>query len=823
MSQIIKSTSLFYDAFTEMPGGGLAYLNGNIIDRIKRITNIEFFRGLENITVNFSNNDDGAGVMIMSNPYDNRSFSHEGFSVGCSITLTDADTNSSVFTITEISEDGKSITVDDGFSFVGNIDSANCFDTTAITAIDYYYNLIANTDVTNFTSIVDPASQQKFSINGISCTDSTPRAFSIGTKSYAWVTEKITDADAGTTNAVSIKGTGLVDFKQSFEITQFFTVTPFYLVSQLDDFKNIISPSYFPMKFVCRVDGKYLSGNPVPDMSIIDNGINGVGSWYDEAALGSLGEYSFTSIVYLDNETSESLSKLDVNKNCKVEITINSRNGKFANGGSDEDGTMMIIGFNSCPSDETEYQNTPTTQRENFFQDSCTNFMGDSPLNGLQFGTGYQSITDCYITYVSPNSALVTFVFTAGYAFKNYWQSKENGDRYYAINVITQDVLLASTRATDRMTVLCGFDSADYETKTTNLFDFTSTGLEAFKYPDLGNYPLGSIEGFQGDPFYVRMPFRILQHFGAPDVCKIKNIIWQVVGEKTGADDFVFEQKIIDYSNSKKLLNVQVLDYFDSRGFITYDGDPCNEVVVISDSANDTSTQSAFIANYGLILRYESWVNALQQFQFTGTEISVPDISKDIHSIIQDWTSYNDIESWNLFLRFTISIQSLVNNSINNYQTQIPLIVSESNQVIWSGSTESSTSIMSYWNQDESEQIDSIVINGISVVRYTLTGDFPLGAEEQYYGNLFATNEGGSIFSRRLASSELPSESDSPFSPTEPDLIADFSWAFGNCRINVYTGIKIVIDAYFDSTIYGLSVPKIDVRGRVGVFKPITS
>ena len=67
-----------------------------------------------------------------------------------------------------------------------------------------------------------------------------------------------------------------------------------------------------------------------------------------------------------------------------------------------------------------------------------------------------------------------------------------------------------------------------------------------------------------------------------------------------------------------------------------------------------------------------------------------------------------------------------------------------------------------------------------------------------------------------FASSEIVSESDSPFSPTAADAGADSSYANGGIRINIYNGIKVILEAYFDSTIYGNDISELNIYTRMG-------
>lgn len=835
----------FYDSFTDVSGGGTEYLPGNVNDRIKRIVDVSFAWNMTDCSIVF---DFSAQTATMENYYDNRNFLTQGFSVGDNVEITGTVGNNKPVTISAISEDGRTVTFYDSIA-PESCRSANFYGTTPITEIDYLYNVIPNESqnglrvqaVTNigatlrngsmFVSQVDPDTEQRFTATGLDANDtSTTVNFQVATKSIAWFTETISNSVTNETEDVTIIGTGISDYVQSFRIIQWFTVDPNWLVTQLPNFTNRIAPDWYlrgnSLMHVFRVDAKYISGSAVPNQSVLDSGTNGNGSWFDMAKLGTRGEYYVDSISYIDNDTSEVLTALDLARDCKVQVTVKSRSGKFVSNGSDAGSTPFILGFNTCPSVESEYQNTETTYRENFFQDSVSNYVGDDDKNGENFGNSRQAITDCYATLTNSSTIVVNFIFVAGTLLKSYWEGKEDSDRNYEINIITQYFSITSTKASDRMTLLADFNSALWNREDTTLFEFVGTGIQAFKFPDISEEPSASIEGFQGDPFYGQLKFRIKQYDGADEVCKVRKATWTIVVNKTGSPEFTLEQKIIDFSTAKFLNQVQQLLYSDTRGFISYEGDPFNEVSFVRDPSNDIGARgvSAFIANYGLILRYEFWQNALAQYSFAGSNITIPAIAENIDDITQDWSSYDDIEDWNIFLKFEISILNTVTNAVQNYYTSIPIIVKKADQIIWSGATGALTQVNEYWNTQETEEIDSIVgDSGITLCRSTTNGDFPLDAGESYYGQIFATVENTTIFTRRFASTEISSEEDSPFSAPDVDPDADFSWANGGVRINVFTGVKIVIESYFDTSIYPAQVTAIDIRMRIGAYKPVTS
>lgn len=827
MSGKVLNTSLFYDAFTGDAGGGSPYLNGNYTDRMKRVINIEYSWDLKKADLLF---DAATKTITMQNQYDRRTFKGQEFSAKDLIAVVDSELNDGDFTITDISEDGKVITVSETIvDESSKADSVSVYGKTPITSIKLFYNLISNNTPEDYISLVDPFSKQNFFANNLDCEDDSTVDMQIGTKSFAWVTNKITDSVTDSTDEVTIHGTGLTNYVQSFQIIQYFKVVPIFLNSQEINFTEtpIVPPDYYfagnSLKYICRIEAKYISGNPVSDHTAIDNGINGTGTWANQAALGTKGEYSVTSITYSDNDTSESLTALDLNRNCLVTIIVNSRSGKFVTSGSDENSTQFILEFNTSPSQESEYQDTDTTMLDNLFADSCTNFLDSISENGEQFATTRQSITACKCDYMSATSSRITFIFSAGSLLKSYWKAKEDSDRKYEIRIITQDINIDTTIGHDRMTLLADFNSALWNRIDKTLFSLTGTGLQGYKYPDLGLLPRGSLNGFQGEAFFIDIGFKIKQHnsIANTDICTVNNITWQVVGSKTGQVDFVFERKIIDFSNAKKVLFVQDLHFSDNRGFVSYSGDPCNIVAVTRDEFNDTSTYTAWLAYYGLILRYEVWVSALEQYYSSDTSIS--DISKFIDEITQDWSSYNNAQGWNLKLIFSIQITNTDIGSINNYTTSIPIVVKKDNTIQWSGSSGALTETIQYFSEDGLIEIFSIDRTGITLIRTTLTGNFPFSDDEQYYGIMTATIDEGTIFERRLASSELDSETDSPFSPTDADESADFTWANGGCRINIFSGVKIIIESYFDSSNYNHMIKNINIQSVIGVTPIINS
>lgn len=805
MSVTILSTGLFYDEFTGSGGGGSPYQNGNVTRRMKRV--IDFYVGWSMTGARFVFNN-LASTITIQNSIDSRSFITQGFKTGDSITVNGTVSNNTTFVISSVFD---RYIVTNVAPTNETCDNGNIYGDTPITSLDYLFNNLPNGSSENYISLIDPASQQKFFANGLDATDvTTTLNMRVATKSFAWVTNIITNALTGETSEVTLQGKGVSNHQQKFQLVQYFYV-PIYLPAQFNNFRNNIIPNHYnagnSLQFIFRLNAKFIANTPYADHTGAELNVKGTGSWFDEGALGSRPEYYISSVVYSNNITTSPMPRLDVGVETKVVLTINSRSAKFTNS------TKMIAGFTLCPSSESDFQNTQTAWKQNFNIDRVLATLTSGITAGEQNGTVYQALKTCNFTKTSSSVAIATIIFSAGSTLASFWKAKPDNDRYYKIWIDTQDVAITTTVGTDAVT--CGYDfqSADYDKTDSSLFAFSKTGLFAFPYPDLGTYGFGSANGFEGDPFLIQIPFRIKQHLGA--VGGIANYLkFQVAAIKTGKSDFILEQKIIDLSINKKLLQVQQLQYSDVRGFISYDGDPLNSIEIIRDASSDTGSMSGFIAQYGLVLRYESWISAIEQYQILGAN-GVPDIALDIDQITHQWSNYNNVQGWNLVFRIYFSMNGNDGNE-NIFTTSIPITVAVSNQAIWSGSSGVDIALK-YYDQNETEELKAIVKTGITKIRATYNGNFPPGSlASGYYGWMFSNLDTGGIYDRRFASSEIPSESDSPFSPTAADVNADSSYANGGIRINIYNSIKVVLETYFDSTIYGNDVSELNIFTRMG-------
>jgi hypothetical protein len=807
MATIITS-KLFYDAFTDIGGGGVSWLNMNVCDRVKVIIEGYVEWNLKNVRVQFTAVDNTIEIV---NELDQRTWSGQEFKIGDTVTIVGTSSNDGDVTITAISVDDRTITVAEALTteFSGD---ATFHGVTAITSFDFYYNLITNQGVEDYQSFIDEGTIQRFRVTGFDASDTLHYLnFTIPTKSIGWSSNTITDALINETDEVQIIGAGISDYKQYFTITQEFDVAPYYLLGQVGNFQNEVPPNYYrfgnSLKYICRIDAKYDAKNPNADHTGSSLTPNGNGSWFDQASGGEKPQYKVTGISYVDNDTSETLTELDPTKNVAITISLESVSSTFTAS------TDFVLGFFVCPISEQRYQDTPDrTLRQNFLFDYGKTTTGVAAIDGNNFGTQWQVLSNIVGIYNDAASITITALVQAGYYLDEYWQGLENEERQYVLFVSVQNPSVTTTSASDRVVCFADYNSAVIDQTNSTLFEFTGCGLSAYEYPDTSVVPMGSVNGQSGTPFLIEAPFRVFNYpDGDGNTPTIKQINWQVVAVKSGYDDFVIEERIIDCSSVVKLLNIQEISIDQTRGFTTYEDDPFNAVTIERDAANDTATMAAYIARYGVTLRWEDWIqiSADSVVSDAGT-ISVNPIKKYIENVVEKWANYSGVQGWDLKMRFQCVVTDL-NNIDQTYQCDLPMTCID-NTTSWTGSSGTSNAVY-FQNEAGGVNYGSILREGqITKVKVAFAGNYPIDTvtESGWYGFMRMNVTGSTVFESRFASSEVPSESDSPWVSTAPaaDPSADISYANGNVRIDIYnptpsTTSQINLSAYFDSSQYG--------------------
>lgn len=787
---ITISSRTYYDVdFVGDPGGGVPYLNALPVDRIKVVTEGYISWGALNKRVIF---DAATKTITKANDLDFTSFIIDAeLKVGDTIEIEGTALNDGSLTVAAV-EDDVITTVE---ALVDETaEDCSIYGTTEVAALDMYSNIIENSAQESYFSLVDSKSLTRFVVNNTDFTGvAGAQYFSVGTPSRGWVTDKITTG--GVCTETYFLGLGLsADHKQQFRVVQIFDMPPWFTRDQYLNFIDRDAPDYFQsgrkLKHVLKFDAKFFIDDPtvVHTGSVADE--EGITAWFDQNIAGTPVDYTVESVAYEDDATGDPLDKIDIAKKVNITIVVNSASGQF-NGS-----TKFVVGFMRCPLDEADYVTTETEMYKNFFRDRKQIQLGVPPVNGDNFGTDYQVLTGIVGTVDSANQATIELSYEPDQSIIDALIGEAEEDRNYLIWVTTQDEDIVTTRQIDRVAMIADFQLAAYDQDNDTLIELEDY-LRCYRYPDEVDNPFNSIVGYEGDPFYVRIPFFVETAVVDGVNPTINALGIQVVAVKTDREDFELEGRVVDASQVRKLLDVQTIDVEEDRGFISYDGDPRNRFRIVRQPGKDTGTLAAYELQYGLTLRYEWWLPVVPVSEGAGV-----DIFADIENVTHQWSNYNNVNGWTLKLRFTADIAGY-DGHVSEFYAETDITVHARTDV----SPVGSPGVIRYFT-DEDVQVNGVVLHWTSPevkktrIQVTYEGDFS-GATDGFAGTIFADLIGSSgIFDRRFASTEIPSEASSPFEATDADTAADESYADGGVRINIYGTNRVVLETLFNPAEY---------------------
>lgn len=945
MKSIYITSLKFYDDFTELSGGGANFLQGCVGDRIRVVMDFYAYRAFTKKRFSFV---DGGpsdySSMAFTDEYDRDNFRARGFAIGQNVTIVGTPSNDGEYAIADISEDGRTLYFDETFVEELGGDDVAIYDTTDVTALDLFYNLIANNDTENYASLVDNGTLQRFAFAGLNASDAfTPVKGAVASKSYAWVTNPISDELTGETIEVSIVGAGVEDYKQKFTLTQYFLITPTWRQEFLSNLANATTPDLWDggsaLKYVYRLDGFYDTMDAEPGhTSAEDFGVSpfadGINSWFDTSIKGARPEYYVDSVVYtVDGDI---VDVPDLNKDGAIVVRIKSRSGRFVDetgGPTPIPGTRFELSMLYCPIDTDRYQDTTRTMRQNFFWDRAAFQIGDVAANGDQYGTDYALIAGATAAFVDDETVTIAFSFQSSDAFKEFMRATDAADRNFLIFLTTQNLAVTSTRTTDREATLVDFNEFAYDQDDASLVDMPE-GIIADEFPFEGENTSSDVAGYESDPVFVRIPFRVQQGVGGE--CKsiivfsgdgsftwsmiingsplvptpilfnsadlagslaslaaaleadhpgftgsfvyvgasqtwtvtittptpggayegiqplissdigiggsinvglfelvadtdltrpvVKTITVAIIATKTDRDDFTLESKTVDLSSVRIVGGAQEIDIAETRGFNAPEDAHENRFEIFRRSDLDNANLRGYEIQYGTILRYEYWRQALAIFDATGI-----DIFKDITDVTDEWANY-DVHDWSLVLRTTIVVTGYDGHDTEFFaDTPVRVLSADENPDAAPIFTDKTVEYFGL-DPDTNEytvSLDCVNKDAPTLVRATFGCDFSAlpGSATGIYGLLRMDQPVvGSVFGSRLATTERDSEDESPWSAPDADPDAFASYANGNARLNVYKSAgnysAVVVESILDPA--DLADANVVIYPRVG-FKYITS
>ena len=799
-----------YDEFTSTGGGGTSQLNGNVGGKQTAVINGYFYRAAIGKYLQFLPNG-GNGTITNINPLDGSSWIQLGFVVGAIITVEGSPTSDGTYTLTAVTD---TMLTTDGVLADEAGDGCDVYDDTPVSCVDFYYNLIENSNAESYYSLVDAGAIQRFSSDGYDLTGQVGVAQNmlVASESFGWVTNTLSDPDTGETSQVTITNVSTTNHKQYFEINHIYYIEPLCLVEQKNDFDNEKAPSYLiggkSLKYIAKVEGNITCGCGLADGGHTGSKTtpDGCVAWYNQNNKRTRTEYYFDSIAFSDVLTAP-VDEIDINNVTNVTITIKSRTGKFVAGGTP---TNIALAFTYFPLNRDRYIYTPDTLlRDNFIYDRRL-LPITSGANGENYGTDYQVIKQIVPAFVDVNTIQVVFKVDFSSALKTLFQSLPVENRNYFFSVMTQDATITTTEQSDRVNILCPLSQIGWDKEITDLIaPWSDLYVNQFPETDLAQ-GTKNVAGYEGDPIALEFPFTLLQPSGLSPT--ILNSGFQIVATKKGGTDYVLEGKIFDTSLVRKLDGVQTIDITETRDFEDMI-DAYRDITLLRDASYDITGAVGFTARYPFVLRYEYWADLLQ-----ASEQYLYEIFEDIETPTKSWDSLQS-DGWSLQVKFKAQATAY-DGYTQDYCKYWDITVAAFGDAPADGPA--LTCQIIYEDIDEDIEVKGLLTGKKTKVTIKWSGDLSGSAYNSLYAYIFADYEEGGINTRRFASSEFDADDDCPFtSESLYDLSGSTDgWGSENAHLSVFGNDYVILQTIYDDSIENWTKTKREVLilPRIGFF-----
>lgn len=344
--------------------------------------------------------------------------------------------------------------------------------TTPITGIKYRYNFIENNEADNFNSKVD-GSDQLLICEEVDAGDTTVLdMIFFGNKEY--------QIGSATIEGVSID-TGSTDgvYKSTFKIIHYTYLTPFILASELNgEGASTLEPEYFKngncLKFIVGIDALYEFTDPNGVVSGILSDVLGDTGWRDENFNQGNNNYYVDTLVYQDDDGVLPGIKLSSEKTSVYLVIKNTVDAPFNNN------TKFVLNFVKAPFTEAEYQDNDKTLDENFLFDRALQEAAEPPVNGDQFGTDRQVITNLVAIAGTSSSLTIEFDIELGSDVLDNLNASESPS--YRLFLSIQDEAIA-TKDSDLVTLFID-DYNQFYINTTDDGMIINEELRLLRHPE---------------------------------------------------------------------------------------------------------------------------------------------------------------------------------------------------------------------------------------------------------------------------------------------------------------------------------------------------
>lgn len=581
----------------------------------------------------------------------------EDWHEGDKITIDGSTTgqNTSRFILAKIS-DQLLLTHADWISTETLIVGAYVYNSTLITGIEFFHNLVENDSAATFDSLVDGSTRRAKAI-GLSHDVLTNTIMTqMGHKSSQYGDILIKGNGIGNEGIVQSFPTA-PDVSQGFTITQTLIIDPLFLANEINDIKNNIPPIYWlndaSLKYVFKVEAGNNINDPNKKKVVVEGEILGNSGWTDENFNTGITNYSVdTSTV--------SYKKADNSPNGGLELTSdltklsfdidNTIDAPFSN-----DYTKLVLLFHILPQPENEYRlpEFPTgtnlakdrLMKENFLLDRAVCTLGTTNTSPDNIGTTIQIIKECTFTYISNSKvrANVDFQLSPEALIKISGLSTQD----FRITVATMNHNLARIDS-DRVNLKVDVDEFFIDTTDPTMVIQSPHSFLPHPVSDVDTEAVSNLTARVEDDILAISKFTIDTNGRETDTILLTGATAEIIASN-GTSEFVLDSYNASLSNSQLVNGIPFLDITHDRGFKTPADSNRANVKIFSETALDAGGIFNYSLQFPFILRWEDWIPNLAA---NGVFFDVGELNNGLN---QEWVRYTKTAGWDIYFRSTIN------------------------------------------------------------------------------------------------------------------------------------------------------------------------
>lgn len=391
----------------------------------------------------------------------------------------------------------------------------------------------------------------------------------------------VSDWVSGAATAAFVSET---DYEQVFRIEHIFVMSPFAKTDSNVSVRDMVFPpdSYLEnMRYSYAAFFKKSATAPTFASLLVDD-VQGVTRWY--SSVFTTMDYEVVSVDYVDTDTLDPQTSLIVSERTTATITLNKTSGAFAAG--QRAGLMICY----VPRDLSEFQQTTTTQTENFIYDVLFHNEGTAAT------VGTNAIKSLECTLDSGN-----LVVTAEVEYSMTEAQKAEGGSYLLAVVVGDQAGVAED--SDRISLLADARSYTNVNVVPLLCQFNSP-VKFYKHDtNLAGAGMATVETWNEDGIVVKIPFDLdLARNAVLSAFTVKLVAYKV------ADGSYFDLDQYRFNTAGAIISggIQQININEQRPYTLPDGDVFRQAKI--ETGTLVGDLQGYTCTIGQKISWQDWI-----------------------------------------------------------------------------------------------------------------------------------------------------------------------------------------------------------------------